>query len=217
MQRYRLSQPKYPTFVRPSSIGMRHNISEVKAVIEDRRTVRPEHFSSRKVHKEIVLELLNAARWAPTHRYTQPWHFTVFMGESLKRLSDFQSELYRNSTRKETFKQEKFDKLLDRPLSSSVVIGIGMKKDEAGKNPEIEEVASVAIAVQNMMLLATAHGIGSYWNTGGVTYKAETKDFMGLNDDDKFLGFLYLGYPKEEWPRNTRRKPQEYFTDWRDG
>ena len=194
---------------------MRHNISETKAVIEDRRTIRPENFSSRKVHKEIVMELLDSARWAPTHRYTQPWEFTIFMGESLKELSKFQSSLYRGSTSKDDFKLEKFEKLVNRPLSSSVVIGIGMKRDESEKNPEEEEIASVSIAVQNMMLVATAHGIGSYWNTGGVTYQPETKTFMGLEEGDKFLGFLYLGYPEGEWPRKTRRKPLEYFTNWK--
>lgn len=198
-----------------SSQLMRHNISETKAVIEDRRTIRPEHFSTRKVHKEIVMELLDAAKWAPTHRYTQPWSFTVFMGESLKELSDFQSNLYRKSTAEEDFKLEKFEKLLNRPLASSVVIGIGMKKDTGGKNPEVEEVASVSIAVQNMMLVATAHGIGSYWNTGGVTYRSETRKFMSLDENDMFLGFLYLGYPESDWPRKTRRKPQEYFTNWK--
>lgn len=194
---------------------MRHNISETKAVIEDRRSIRPEYYSSRKVHKEIVMELLDAAKWAPTHRYTQPWAFNVFMGESLKDLSKFQSTLYKESTSGEKFKEEKFEKLVNRPLKSSVVIGIGMKRDESQKNPEVEEIASVAIAVQNMMLVATAHGIGSYWNTGGVTYRPETKTYMGLDEDDSFLGFLYLGYPDDEWPRKTRRKPQEYFTNWK--
>lgn len=161
------------------------------------------------------MELLDSAKWAPTHRYTQPWEFTVFMGKSCKELSDFQSSLYLELTSEDDFKQEKFEKLANRPLASSVVIGIGMKRDEAEKNPVEEEIASVSIAVQNMMLVATAHGIGSYWNTGGVTYRPETKTFMGLEQDDKFLGFLYLGYPKDDWPRKTRRKPQEYYTDWR--
>ena len=40
---------------------MRYNLSEIKAVIEDRRSVQPENFSSRKVHREIVMELLDAA------------------------------------------------------------------------------------------------------------------------------------------------------------
>ena len=89
---------------------MRYNLSEIKAVIEDRRTIIPENFSTRKVHKEIVMELLDAAKWAPTHRYTQPWHFKVVMGEGLNKLSEFQSELYRTKKAAD-FKQEKYDKL----------------------------------------------------------------------------------------------------------
>lgn len=192
---------------------MRYNLSEIKAVIEDRRSIRPEFFSSRTVHKEIVMELLDAAKWAPTHRYTQPWHFRVFMNNGLKELSTFQSELYKEK-KADSFEQEKFEKLRDRPLMASAIIGICMKREEAERNPECEEIASVAMAVQNMMLVAAAHGIGAFWSSGGVTYWPETKDFMNLESKDKFLGFLYLGYPKEEWPRKTRRKPQEYFTEW---
>jgi nitroreductase len=192
---------------------MRYNISEIKAVIEDRRTIIPEHFSTRKVHKEIVIELLDAAKWAPTHRYTQPWHFKVFMRDGLKKLSDFQSEVYRQKMA-DDFNQEKYDKLRDRPLMTTAIIGICMKRDEAERDPIEEEIASVSMAVQNMMLVAAAHGIGAFWMSGGITYWPETKDFMNLGEKDKFLGFLYLGYPKEDWPRKTRRKPQEYFTQW---
>lgn len=193
---------------------MRHNISDIKNVIEDRRMIRPEFFSSRKVHKEIIMELLDAAKWAPTHRYTQPWSFNVFMGEGRKKLADFQSSLYKEVTPAEKFKEEKFEKLQNRPLNVSAVIGIGMRRDEAERDPEEEEIASVAIAVHNMCLVATAHGIGTFWTSGGVTYRPETLGFLGLSEKDKCLGFLYLGYPEGEWPRKTRRKPQEYFTNW---
>ncbi|MDA9120762.1 nitroreductase [Flavobacteriales bacterium] len=192
---------------------MRYNLSEIKSVIEDRRSIRPEFFSSRKVHKEIVMELLDAAKWAPTHRYTQPWNFKVFAGQGIVTLSEFQSELYK-AKKADSFAQEKYDKLRARPLMATAIIGICMKRDEAERDPEIEELASVSMAVQNIMLLAGAHGIGAFWSSGGVTYWPETKEFMGLGQKDKFLGFLYLGYPKEGWPRKTRRKPQEYFTDW---
>ena len=192
---------------------MRYNLSEIKSVIEDRRSIRPEFFSSRKVHKEIVMELLDAAKWAPTHRYTQPWNFKVFAGQGIVTLSEFQSELYK-AKKADSFAQEKYDKLRARPLMATAIIGICMKRDEAERDPEIEELASVSMAVQNIMLLAGAHGIGAFWSSGGVTYWPETKEFMGLGEKDKFLGFLYLGYPKDGWPRKTRRKPQEYFTDW---
>jgi nitroreductase len=64
------------------------------------------------------------------------------------------------------------------------------------------------------MLVAAAHGIGSYWGTGGLTYSQEIKQFLSLGENDLFMGFLYLGYPEGEWPKKTRRRPQEYFTEW---
>ena len=192
---------------------MRYNLSEIKAIIEDRRSIQPEGFSGRKVHRETVMELLDAAKWAPTHRYTQPWRFKVFMGDGVGKLAEFQSELYRTE-KQASFDQEKYDKLRSRPLLASAIIGICLKRDEEERDPIEEEIASVAMAVQNMMLVAAAHGIGAFWSSGGVTYWPETKDFMGLGEKDRFLGFLYLGYPKDGWPRKTRRKPQEYFTEW---
>lgn len=195
---------------------MRYNLSEIKALIEDRRTIAPELFSKRKVSPEIVRELLDHAKWAPTHRFTQPWLFTVFIGEGVKRLADWQSSTY-SETAGESFSQEKFEKLRDRPLLASAIIAVSMRRDEQERDPEQEEIASVAMAVQNMMLVAAAHGIGIYWGTGGLTYSEEVRRFIGLGEKDRFMGFLYLGYPEGEWPKKTRRRPQEYYTTWVDG
>ena len=192
---------------------MRYNLSEIKALIEDRRTIFPEQFSKRKVSKEILKELLEHAKWAPTHRFTQPWSFTVFTGAGVKKLADWQSDTYRLAAGS-SFSEEKFEKLRDRPLLASAIIAVSMKRDAEERDPDQEEVASVAMAVQNMMLVATAHGIGVYWGTGGVTYTQAVKDYLGLKKNDRFMGFLYVGYPEGEWPKKTRRKPQEYYTTW---
>jgi len=71
----------------------------------------------------------------------------------------------------------------------------------------------VACAVQNMYLTATACGLGAYWSTGGMTYSPEMKLFLGLGENDKCIGFFYVGYPAIEWPKSQRR-PVEYFTEW---
>ena len=67
---------------------MRHNLSEINEVIKDRRTIYPETYSDRKVHKEQIELLLNNALWAPTHGMTQPWRFKVFMDAPKKELKD---------------------------------------------------------------------------------------------------------------------------------
>lgn len=192
---------------------MRHNLSEIKAVIEDRRSIRPEDYSDRKVHRELIEALLDCARWAPTHGMTQPWHFKVFMEEGRKKLSDFMSDLYKVTTPEAEFRPKKFEKLESRPLQSSAVIAICMKRQESEKIPEIEEVEAVACAVQNMHLMCTGYGLGGFWWSGGVTTTQSMKDFLGLGEKDRCLGLFYVGYPAIEWPKGQRR-PIEYFTDW---
>lgn len=194
---------------------MKYSLSELTEIIENRRTIFPEQFSTRKVQKEQVEKLINAAKWAPNHRLTQPWRFTVFMNEALNDFGEFHSELYKSKKSAEEFSQMKYDKIRKRAELSSAIIVVGVKKDSLGKVPFVEEIAATAAAVQNMALLATAYGLGFYWGTGGMTYSDEMKEYVGLDKEDQILGQLFLGYPANEWPRKTPRKPIEYFTDWR--
>ena len=192
---------------------MKYNLSEITEIIKNRRTIYPKFFTSRKVHKEIVEHLLNNATWAPTHGNTQPWRFKVFMGESRSKLSNKLGDLYKKNTPKELFKDEKFEKIIARPLLSSVSIVICMERGGNEKIPEIEEIEAVACAVQNMCLTATAYGIGSFWSSPKIIYNNEMNTFLKLKEKDKCLGVLYLGYPSIEWPKG-QRKPIEYITDW---
>lgn len=141
---------------------------------------------------EIIGELLENANWAPTHKLTEPWRFTVFSGAGLKKLGEFQAGLYRQNAGAR-FKQEKYDKLLNTPSACSHIIAIGMRRSVSVSIPEMEEIAAVACAVQNLYLSATAYGLGGYWSTGGITFEPGAASFFGLEGDDKLLGFFYLG------------------------
>jgi nitroreductase len=192
---------------------MKYNLSEISDVIKNRRTIYPEFFSSRKVHKEIVEKILNNAIWAPTHGKTQPWRFKVYMDEAKLKLGEQLAEIYKRNTSKEHFKEAKFNKLIARPSLSSVAIAVCMKRDPDGKILELEEIEAVACAVQNMHLTATAYGIGGFWSTPKIIYSKEMNDFLNIEPNDKCLGIFYLGYPSNEWPKG-QRKPIEYLTEW---
>jgi nitroreductase len=158
-----------------------------------RRSVFPDQFdTSRKVDDAIITEILTNATWAPNHGRTEPWQFTVFSGNGLQQLADFQSELYKNEAG-DNFKEITYNKLKQQPLRASHIIAIGMKRTTSKPIPEIEDIEAVACAVQNIYLSVTAYGLGGYWTTGGITYKASAKSFFGLDDQDKLLGFFYIG------------------------
>lgn len=194
---------------------MKYNLSEITAIIKDRRSIVPELFSDRKVHREQIETILNNAIWAPTHGLTQPWTFTVFMDEGLQKLSLFLEETYKKITPPENFSEIKLNKLRTRPLMAGAIIAVSLKRDVKSKISELEEVEAVACAIQNMYLTCTAWGLGAFWSTPALIYRQEMNEFLELNSDDKCLALFYIGYPKPdiEWPKSHRR-PIEYFTKW---
>ena len=194
---------------------MKFNLSEITELIQSRRSIRPESFSSRKVQRDQIELILNNAQWAPNHGKTEPWRFTVFQSESSRQeLSQKLGELYLELTPKELQNDAKLAKLIRRPLASSVIIAVCMSRQKEERIPEIEEIEAVACAVQNMQLTATAYGIGSFWSSPKIIYSEGMKFFLDIDSKDKCLGLIYLGYSKEEWPK-SHRKPLEYNTVWR--
>lgn len=190
------------------------NADEVNQLIRSRRSVFPKSYSGEKVADEIIRQMLENANWAPTHKFTEPWRFVVFTGEGLKKLAEFQGECYKQVTTSDgTFREDKYLSLQSKPLESSHIIAIGMKRDEAKRLPEWEELGAVFCAVQNMYLTATAYGVGCYLSTGGITNFEEAKSFFELGPEDKLCGFLHIGMPKGNVP-DGRRRPVSEKVKW---
>lgn len=163
-------------------------------LVRNRRSVFPDQLiPGKKADDEIIKEILVNATWAPNHGQQQPWQFTVFTGEGLKKLASFQSELYKREAG-DQFKEITYNKLLQNPLKASHIIAIGMKRTTTKNIPEIEDIEAVACAVQNIYLSVAAYGLGGYWTTGGITYNEKAKSFFGLGEQDRLLGFFYIGY-----------------------
>ncbi len=193
---------------------MKFDTKVISELIKTRRSIYPIKYSGETVDNAIIEDMLENANWAPTHKFTEPWRFTVFTGEGLKKLARFQAELYKKkSLAKGVFEEKKFNMLSTKPLMASHVIAVGMKRDEEERLPENEEISAVACAVQNMHLTATAYGVGAYWGSGGITYLDEAKAFFGLEEKDRLLGFFFIGIPKGDWPKG-HRKPASIKVAW---
>lgn len=163
----------------------------INQVIQNRRSIYPYQYEAgSRVEDEVIWQILNNANYAPNHKKTAPWRFTVFTGDGLKRFADLQVDLYKKYHGEEN--KIKLQKLADYPLMASHIIAVGMKRT-AGKVPEIEEVLAMGCAIENMYLTASAYGLGCYLTTGGITYIEEAKNLFGLGGEDKLIGFFYIG------------------------
>ncbi|MBN8672657.1 MAG: nitroreductase [Chitinophagales bacterium] len=192
------------------------NPEQFNTLIRSRRSVFPDQLDAGKIVDDaIIKEILINATWAPNHGKQEPWHFTVFSGEGLQKLATFQSELYKQEAG-ENFKEITYAKLQQNPLKASHIIAIGMKRTSNKNIPEIEDIEAVSCAVQNIYLSVTAYGLGGYWTTGGVTYKESAKSFFGLGEEDKLLGFFYIGHIALPSTGGTRKSIEEKTT-WING
>ncbi|MEY4484948.1 MAG: hypothetical protein RL693_2400 [Verrucomicrobiota bacterium] len=177
--------------------------------IRHRRSIKPVDMdATRTVDRELLDVLFENANHAPTHGLTEPWRFHVFQGEGRRELSAMMQKIYRETTPANEFREDKMRKMSENPLLASAVIAIGMERRGGAKIPEVEEIESVACAVQNMHLTASAVGLAAYWSTPPLLLTPEFISWLGLKQEDRCLGLFYIGWPKPGlvWP-DAHRTP----------
>ena len=113
------------------------------------------------VQREYIEWMLEAANWAPTHGRTEPWRFTVYMGEGRRGLAETLGEAYRLSTPPERFDPAGQAAQRDKVWNAPVWISVGLAPGTNPKIPEIEEIMAVASAVQNAQLVGAALGVAA--------------------------------------------------------
>ena len=169
-------------------------VTETTELIHRRRSIFPKTYVVGKpVDRVLIEQLLDNANQAPNHRMTEPWRFQVFHSEaSRKELSVYLSDSFKNNTPPEQYSEEKMTKSRENALRSAAVIAIILRRDPEARVPEWEEIAAVAMAVQNMWLTCTALGLGSYWSSPKAALEANA--FLGLEAGERCLGLFYMGW-----------------------
>lgn len=166
-----------------------------------RRTLKPAAMdAARPVEPEFLRELLTDASWAPTHGLTQPWRFDVFTGAARARLAAALQGLYDETTPAATRNEDKRAKLGQSPLQAPVVIAVTARVIPGGKISELDEICATAASVQNLLLSATDHGLGSFWATPPVAVSPAFVAWLGLDATHRSLGLVYLGWPAQGKP-----------------
>ena len=187
---------------------------QVNELIRKRRSVFPQSYTGERVSDVIIDQMIENATWAPTHKLTQPWRFIVYSGGGLKKLAETQAEIYKAVTSRDgSFREDKYQSLLTKPLLSSHIIVVCMKRDTKKSVPEIEEIGAVFCAVENMYLTATGYNVGCYLSTGGITHFEEAKKAFDLQPEDRLIGFLHVGMPKQI-PVAAKRISRQDVTRW---
>jgi len=190
---------------------------EVDRAIETRRSVG--RVKQDPVPRELVEKILESAVHAPNHNITEPWRFHVFAGKGRGEFARARAELARIQAEAEGEEEElaagRISRERKKAFRAPVVIAV-ISRGGRDEVETLENYAACAAAVQNMQLTAHALGLATIWRTGAQAYHPYMRDFFGLEDDDKIVAYLYLGYPDmDERPR--RRESASSRTVWHEG
>lgn len=151
---------------------------ELEDAIRDRRTHKA--FAADPLPRDLIDELLELARWAPNHNLTNPWRFRVLGPESLAAL-------------KRAAGPEGAGKLDRAPT----LIAVTSKRSEDPVQDE-EDLCATAAATYAVLLAAHGRGLAGYWRTPGVLRTDEGRKALGIDQDERFVALVHLGWPRQE-------------------
>ena len=166
----------------------------------ERKSVRS--FSNKKISKETIVELLNAARIAPSAVNYQPWRFFICNANEIKQriAESYPREWFKNA-----------------PLYIVACADKSQSWKRASDNKDHGNI-DVAIAVTHLMLKATEMGLGTCWV---CNFDANIlKEALNLDKVLEPVAIIPLGYPSEsedvsgETAQPKKRKSIEEFTEW---
>lgn len=157
--------------------------------------------------------MFRCALRAPDHGLLRPWRYVVFRAGAREALGELLVAAER--ARNPAATPEALDKLRRNPLRAPVVIAcVAVVQADHPKVPRIEQVASMATAVQNLQLAAEALGYGAMWRTGALARDPRVKEALGARPDDEIVAFLYLGTRDGEPHRHEPLSPADFVRDW---
>lgn len=143
-------------------------------LLQNRRSVRK--YQARTVSRELIEQVLEAARWAPSPHGRQPWRFVVLTRQEVKmQLADQMGDTWRQNLQMDGDDAEivntRLEKSRQRILSAPVIILPCLYLEDLDRYPDerrqedetIMAIQSIGAAIQNMLLMAYDLGLDAGW------------------------------------------------------
>jgi nitroreductase len=164
------------------------------------------------VPRAVLEQIVEAARWAPNHHLTEPWRFVVLTGDARAALGEaIATEMLQNPANAKA--EAEATGVRTKVMRSPVIIAVGQVRTSSDPEKDLEDYAACACATQNLLLATHAAGLAAKWSTGKMTTSPAAKRFLGLEPDDRIVGYVYVGSTVEEAPA-SRRRPADEVTRW---
>lgn len=185
---------------------------QVSEAVHQRRSVKA--YEDRPVSREEVEALLEAARWAPNHRMTEPWSFYVLGPDTQRVYAEVRATLKSEVVEEPEAARAVREKVERESMEIPRMVAVA---SDVAEDPEIreEDFAAVWMGVQNLLLTAWEMGIGGYIRTGAILDQPLLRKALGIPEGQRILAFVQLGRPASI-PDPKPRSPVAERTRWLD-
>lgn len=157
-------------------------------------------FADVDLDDDLVARVLAAATFAPSAENRQPWEFVVVRDPARRAaIGDLTRRAWQEGGR--AFSEGRLPRALladvDRGATGGIAAAPVIVVVCADVHRGLEQTvpSSVFPAVQNMLLAATALGLGSALTTITVVHRAELQELLGLPDHVRPVAVVPLGRP----------------------
>ncbi len=187
--------------------------------IKHRRSIRK--YQNKPVPQSLIEKILVAASWAPSAHNAQPWRFIILTeSESKQVVAEAMAESWAADMEKDNVKiDEKVYKVrIERFASAPVIIlacatmeGMYMQPDPERQKVERDlAMQSLGAAMQNLLLMAHAKGLGACWFCAPSFCKATVREALKIPDEFEPQAIVAIGYPDEKPIAPNRKVFGEY-------
>jgi nitroreductase len=209
-----MAQTAKAASARPAT--MNSMTQELLGVIQKRRSVRV--YKTGKVTDEQLQAILEAARWAPSGANTQPWELIVTRDrKKMKRIREIYDNEWRQRKREDpvNYKGLKKDYVGD---VSVIVLVCGDPRTKmvyltTRQQADREKLfqASIANAVQQMMLVAASMSLGTVWVSVREEVEPDLRELFQVPEPLRLLWIVPFGHASS-WPKAKSRRKVSDFT-----
>ena len=194
------------------------SMESIAHLIQTRRSIR--RYQDTAVPQPLIEQLLETAMWAPSAHNRQPWRFAVMSQfEQKDRLATAMGNKLRHDRTQDGDPPEDIEKDVARSYArltqspTIIIICLSMSEMDSYPDPHrsqaerVMTIQSVAMAAQNLLLLAHEQGLGACWVCAPLFVPELVRETCKLPTTWEPQGLITLGYPAQEKSK-TRQ-------DWR--
>lgn len=161
---------------------------------------------------EQLESILQSAMSAPDHGMLQPFRFIIIQGNAREKLS----QVFEQAALNKQLDTQSVQKQKEKPMRSPMIICVVARITQTPKIPEIEQILSAGCAAQHIQLACTSLGFGSIWLTGENCYDQTIYQALGLDFNERLVGFIYVGSLKSPAEKKVRHSARDITSHWRE-